>query len=189
MRSFIIPPKIISYILQRCSVRNIAVVCYIYIVADADVTAYAHALAHMCQSADNGVGINQRAVIDKAVMMHLHAGVQQHAVANVRTILHYDVVQQYASAAYLGMWTDISAAADNVGKAVAKRFSFAINLFAQLIVANRHYKLVKAGLVMQALQIAAASYYLHTIDYCTSCPAIVCWRAPASRGQRHRRLL
>ena len=71
------------------------------------------------------------------------------------------------------MWTDISAAADNVGKAVAKRFSFAINLFAQLVVANGHYKLVKAGLVMQALQVADAAYYLHTIDYCTSCPAIV----------------
>ena len=86
------------------------------------------------------------------------------------------------------MWTDISAAADNVGKAVAKHFSFAINFFAQLVVANGHYKLVKAGLVMQALQIADAAYYLHAIDCCTSCPAIVdkCTvKLPAGVLQRH----
>jgi hypothetical protein len=86
------------------------------------------------------------------------------------------------------MWTDISAAADNVGKALAKRFSFAINVFTQLVVANGYYKLVKAGLVMQALQIAAAAYYLHAIYYCTSCPAIVdkgTVKLPAGVLQRH----
>lgn len=163
MRSFIIPPKIISYILQRRSVGNIAVVCYVYIVADADVAANAHALANMGQSADNGVGINQRAVIDKAVMMHLHARVQQDAVANVRTILHYDVVQQHAAAAQLGITADIGAGADDIGKAVAKRLRFVINLFAQLIVANRHDELLITSLIMQTLQIADASDDRHAV--------------------------
>ena len=163
MRSFIIPPKIISYILQRRSVRNIAVVCNIYIVADANVAAYAHALAHMGQSADNGVGINQRVIIDKAVMMYLHAGIQQHAVANVRTILHYNVVQQHATAAQLGITAYIGAGADDIGKAVAKHLRFVINLFAQFIIANRHDELLITSLIMQKLQIADASDNRHAI--------------------------
>ena len=41
---------------------------------------------------------------------------------------------------------------------------------------------------MQALQIAAAAYYLHAINYCTNCLAIVdkgAVKMPASVLQRH----
>lgn len=61
------------------------------------------------------------------------------------------------------MWTDISAAADNVGKAVAKRLRFFIKLFAQLIVANRHDELLITSFIMQTLQIADASDDRHAI--------------------------
>ena len=57
----------------------------------------------------------------------------------------------------------MTAGADDIGKAVAKRLRFVINLFAQLIVANRHDELLITSFIMQTLQIADASDDRHAI--------------------------
>ena len=46
----------------------------------------------MCQRAYYGVGVNQRIIIYKGVIVYLYTGVQQHAITNAPAVLHYYVV-------------------------------------------------------------------------------------------------